>query len=334
MIKKIILSIFCIALCSCSQPLYKDTFIISGTYLEVVSSHKEAAKIVHEEFKRLDKIFNMYDPESEVSRLNTSYDEPLEVSPELIEVLQIAQRVYHLSGGAFDISHGSLYIFWKELIKKGKVEKFPSHQEISQLKELGGMNHLAVRPHDQTVTIKRKGLKVDLSGIAKGYIVDRAVLQLKKSGIDSALINAGGDIYCLGKISYFGSSKRSGPKHWYRKRPWRIGIQDPGSGEDIIHAQELIDEAIATSGNYEQFFEFADKRYSHILDPRTGYPVANNIVSVSVISRNCTAADSLATAFFIMGLEEIQNFFSANPSMIKIFVVAHDGNSERMYVFQ
>lgn len=316
--------------CSCAKPLHKDTFVITGTYLEVISPDKNAAVIVHEEFKRLDKIFNFYDPQSELSKLNNTYNIPFKASPELIEVLKLAHQVSQMSGGAFDPSYGSLYAFWKELIKQGEIKELPGAEKIAELKKLGGMENIEINDKEKTVLLKKEGLKIDLSAIAEGYMVDKAVLKLKAKGIKSAVINAGGDIYCLGT---------NGGK------PWVAGIKDPQEMQGIIENEMLIEEAVATSGSYAQFFELpaasgrglaeggGGKRYSHLIDPRTGYPVDNNVLSVSVITKNCTSADSLSTSFFVMGLDKIKDFISKNPSTMRIFIVTWDKKGKHIYKF-
>lgn len=315
-------------LCSCAKPIYKEKFVILGSYLEVLSASPDAGKVVYAEIKRLDKVFNFYDPHSLLYRLNNTYNTPFKVSKEFIELLKLSQEVNRVSQGAFDVSYGRLYDFWKELIKKGNIQQLPSKEEIERLKEIGGMQNIEIDEGEQSVIIKKEGLKIDFGGIATGYIVDKAVLRLKEKGIRSALINMGGDIYCLGTNG---------------QRPWRVGIKDPEELSGIIEQETLLDEAITTSGNYEQFFELSTKagasgqggkRYSHIIDPRTGYPVENNIVSVSVISKNCTTADSLATAFFVMGLDGINNFLAHTPSTMRIFVITGSGKEKNIHMFR
>jgi thiamine biosynthesis lipoprotein len=303
---------------ACAKPLDKQTFIITGTTLEIISPDKNAALIVYDEFKRLDKIFNFYDPQSELSRLNNSYNTPFRASPELIEVLKLAAQVNLMTNGAFDPSYGRLYNFWKNLIKKGGLKELPAQEGIAELKKAGGMHNVEINEKEKTITIKKEGLKIDLSGIAEGYIVDKAILKLKEKGVKSALINAGGDIYCLGKN---------------KTRPWVVGVRDPQEMKGLIENEVLIDEGIATSGNYAQFFEFNSKRYSHIIDPRTGYPADNNVLSVSVITKNCTSADSLSTAFFVLGLEGIKEFISRNPSTMRVFVVTRDKKGKHIHKF-
>ena len=320
-INLIIVLIFAFTLtgAGCAKPLYKNKFIISGTYLEVSSPDKRAAKIVYREFRRLDKIFNIYDKRSELSGLNKTFNKPFKASDELIELLEKAENIYNLSQGAFDVTYGSLYKFWKELIGNGKPEKFPTLKAIAEIKEAGGIGAIEVDPKKQIVIIKKKGLTIDFGGIAKGYMVDKAILRLKEKGISSAIINAGGDIYCLGMNS--GS-------------PWKVGLQDPKVPSEILEAELLINEAIATSGGYEQFFTFKDKEYSHLIDPRSGYPVDNDLISVSVISKDCATADSLATAFSVLGLEAVEEFISKNPSTMRVFLVRSLGGGKQIHVFK
>jgi len=306
-------------LSSCTKPLYKNQFIISGTYLEVISPYKEAAAICYQEFKRLDRIFNYYDSASEISQLNQTYNEPFVASAELIEALQLSKQIYQESRGAFDISCGALYSFWKDLTRKEKIEEFPSPQTVNELKSLCGMDNIEINAQQNRVTIKKKGLKIDLAGIAKGYIVDKAVAKLKEAGLNSALINAGGDIYCLGKNS---------------DRAWKVGIKNPKYPQSIVESENLINEAIVTSGSYEQFFVYKDERYSHLIDSRTGYPVKTDIVSVSVVSKSCAIADSLATSFFIMGIDGINKFLPRSPYKIKVFVVRFEGDQEKLDILQ
>ncbi len=307
-----------VSFASCTQPLYQDTFVISGTYLEVISPYRSAAGIVYQEFKRLDKIFNLHHSDSEIFRLNATYNLPFQASQEMLELLNLSFELEKLSSGAFDASYGALYAFWKDLIENGPQE-FPDAAKIAELKRTGGSEHIKINAQENTILIDQPGLKIDFSAIAKGYLVDKAVLKLKAYGIKDALINAGGDIYCLGTN---------------RGQPWNVGVRDPQELSEIVSSQVLIDEAVATSGNYEQFFEYQGRRYSHLIDPRSGYPVENDILSVSVVSQNCTTADGFATAFFVLGRDGVREFLSRNPSTMKIFVVASDGEGEHIYIYE
>jgi len=300
-------------------PDHTRSFVLFGTYLDVTSPERGAAAIVYKEFLRLGGIFNLYDPASELARLNATCDQPVTVSPEMIEVLELARQVYTMTHGAFDASAGALFKYWKDLIKKGSIDGFPGPAAVEKMKKLSGMDQIVIDKDRLTVTIKKKGLLIDLGGIAEGYMVDKAAQKLKEAGIHSALINAGGDIYCLG---------------YNHGAPWSVGIKDPDSLEGILESEPLVNEAITTSGDYEQFVEYKGKKYSHLIDPRTGYPVDNGVDSVTVIAKNCVTSDALATAFAVMGERGIESFLKENPSTMRIFLISENNGKKNIRVFR
>lgn len=304
-------------LLSC-QKIYQDKFVFCGTYIKVISPHKEAAKIAQEEFKRLEKIFNFYDPSSELSILNSTYNFPFSASSELIECVKKAKKIYQLSEGFFDVSKARLYNFWKDIIRKRrKIEDFSFLKKTVEELKKDSFSDIVINEKKKTIIIKKKGLKIDLGGIAKGFMIDKVVKRLKKEGIESALIDAGGDIFCLGK---------------YKGGKWRVGIKDPKNKSRIIYSLSLSNQAVATSGSYEQFFEFSGKRFSHLIDPFGGFPVNNNILSVTVVASSATLADSLATAFFIMGYEKTKEFIKRHKDLdIEVFLVLQEDNKEKLY---
>jgi thiamine biosynthesis lipoprotein len=138
------------------------------------------------------------------------------------------------------------------------------------------------------IKFAKRGMGIDLGGIAKGYAVDAAIRVLKEKNVESAMVNAGGDIYVLGR------------KHG---KPWRIGIRHPRRGGEILGIVEVEDKAIVTSGDYERYFFSEGKRYHHILNPKTGYP-ANECQSVTIVAKKATIADGLATGVFVLGPRE------------------------------
>lgn len=295
---------------SCSKPLYKNKFVAAGTYLEVTSVDPRAAEIVYQEFKRLNNILNVYDSSSEISRFNRTYNSPVKVSRDLFEILKLSKQITDSTQNCFDISYGILYKFWKKLINKGKIAALPSRELIEQIREFAGIEAIKIDSDKKTVTITKKGVVIDLGAIAKGFMVDKAVAKLREEGIENALINAGGDMYCLGTN---------------KARAWKVGIKDPKETGTFIEIKELSNQAIATSGNYEQLFRFGGEEYSHLINPKNGYPVSNDIVSVSVIADRAAVADALATAFFVMGKEQIKKFLAKKSYEVKILVVEKSG---------
>ncbi len=302
-IKIILLSL--LFLSSCLGPsLHKDRFFVLGTYLEVLSEDKSAAGIVYQEFRRLDSIFNKYSSDSEIYKLNNNPGREIKVSPELIDLILKSKKYYQLTDRAFDVSKGKLYSFWKEWGENGK--DFPAQEKITRLNDLGSMAGIKVDVKQNTVKLK-EGVSLDFSGVAKGYIVDKAAEKIKKRGINSALINAGGDIYCLGDN---------------RGKPWRVGVSDPLG--KTVKVEEISAQAVVTSGNYRQFYQKEGKIYSHIIDPRTGYPVKRGLLGVTVIADQAWVADILATAFFINGKEFAARFIKDNPSVKAYFVTENE----------
>jgi thiamine biosynthesis lipoprotein len=302
----------------CHRHTEKNNYSVAGTFLEVTSPDKRAGKIVYAECKRLEKIFDFYDPGSELSRLNASFNQPVKVSPEMIGLLRLSRQVYESSGGALDPTQGTLFELWKRRIKD-KSLGLPSPEEVKQAKSCGGFDQVIIDQAASSVTLKKKGLKIDLGSITHGYMVDKAVQKLKAAGIHSALINLGGAVYCLGT---------------HDGQPWRVGIKDPEGLGAVLAGQELRDEALSTSGSYEQYFERAGRRYAHIIDPHTGFPVDSPLVSVSVISANATTSDGLDTAFFVMGLDGIKRFIASRPSTLRIFVLVEENGKKRIHVLK
>jgi len=286
--KPLVLS-FSFALCALSfallygcqnRQLYKDNRLLMGTFVEVTSPHKEAAGIVFTEIKRLENLLSKYNPDSEISKLNKSGS--LEVSPEAFYIIKKSKEFWQKSNGAFDITMGPLVDLWGFTDKKYRLAK---EEEIKRALELIGSDKIILNTDNNMVEFGIPGMKLDLGAIAKGYALDCAVNELKKSGIKSCLINAGGQVYCLGdKFA----------------KPWKIAIKDP-RGRSAIGHLNLKDRSVATSGDYEQYFIKDNLRYCHILNPKTGYPASSGILSVTVIADNGLTADALATAIFVLG---------------------------------
>lgn len=273
-----------IAAAGCGRPLHKESRFLMGTLVEVTSEDPRAHQIVFQEFKKIENIVNLFDPKSELSLLNKSGD--LAVSFELFEVLKAAEKFYGLTDGAFDVTIGPASILWKKAVRAAQM---PSKEEVMSALDEVGFGNVYLNAETRQVKFLKMGTKIDLGGIAEGFALDRSVAQLKAAGISSALINAGGDMYCLGGL---------------RGRPWRVAIQDPRVPKKLAEKVEMTDRALATSGDYEQFFIFENKRYSHIIDPRTGYPADTGVVSATVVAPDALTADVLSTSFLVMGRQK------------------------------
>ena len=252
-----------------------------GTFIEVTCLSESGAKIVFDEFKRLEGIFSNFSDTSEVSRLNKTGR--LYAGTELRALIKESIQVSRESNGAFDITCAPLVDIWKKAIKN---KSLPDKREIKKALSLVGYKKIHLDESAGLVSFRQKNMEIDLGAIAKGFAIDSAIERLKASGINSALVNAGGEIYCLGT--------RSG-------KLWKVAIQDPRKCRDNIATLLLSNKAISTSGDYQQFFEIKAKRYSHIIDPHTGYPVDKGIIQVTVVADDATTADFLSTAVFVLG---------------------------------
>jgi len=274
-----------------STNLHKYHQVSMGTVIEItlVSEDGEAAQKASlqafQEIRRIEQLMSPWIETSDVSRLNRSAGkEWAKVSPETFEVIQRSQKISGLSEGAFDITIAPLIQIWRKARERGAP---PSSEEVKKILNLVNFRNLLTRS-DGKVFLKKKGMAIELGGIAKGYAVDRAFGILASLGYKNLIINAGGDLRSKG---------------FKNNQPWSIGIQHPRSAEKVMATISVSDSAIATSGDYEKFFLHQGKRYHHILNPKTGFP-ADGCQSVIILSKDGMMADGLATAVFVLGTEK------------------------------
>jgi thiamine biosynthesis lipoprotein len=261
--------------------------------------------------RRVDSLMSTYKEDSELSRVNRRADkEAVQISPETAEVVAKAIELSKKSGGAFDITVMPLLEIWG--FAKGREKSVPSQTEIDEKLRLVGYGLIELDPAKREIKLKAEGAMIDLGGIAKGYAVDAAVRSLVANGVDSAIVNAGGDMYCLG-------DKTPG-------QGWRVGVRNPVVENVLLGYVRIADKAIATSGDYENYFIVDGVRYSHILDPRTGRPSASSPHSVTVLADTCTDADALATAVFVLGPKNGHELLEKIPGAEGLTVTG-DGNN-------
>jgi thiamine biosynthesis lipoprotein len=213
-----------------------------------------------------------------------------EISADFLRVMMTAKTIFELSGGAWDATVYPLVNLWG-FGRAGRQRAAPPKQKIAALMPDIGFENILIEPNGALVK-KNKFVTLDLASIAKGYGVDQVAQVIRKSGFNNYLVEIGGEIFASG--------------HRADGKFWRIGINRPridAAFDDVYKIVDLNNQAFATSGDYRNFFEADGIRYSHIIDPRTGYPVSNGVVSVSIIAGNCTLADGLATAVMVMGPE-------------------------------
>ncbi len=280
-----------------SRPrVYKKEFIGLGTFVQVTVKDRKLFSIARRILAQADKDFNNYDSSSQISQINrTAAIKPARAGRDMIKILLACKKYYYLSNGLFDPSAGKLFELWKSFIKHKNPRLMPSKEKIDEAKKNRGMDKIEIDPAGSTVFFKSKGIKLDLGSAAKGFVVDKIRKAFVKQGAKYFLIDAGGEIYAA-------SSGR---------RTWRIGIRNPYSA-GIIKTLVLKNQAVATSGSYEQFFRVGNKVYSHIINPVSGRPAQSGVLSVSVVAKDCLTADILATLFFILGKNQAEDFIKEN----------------------
>ncbi|MFH1189562.1 MAG: FAD:protein FMN transferase [Candidatus Omnitrophota bacterium] len=280
--------------CSYNPPVIEKECLLMGTVVRIqaavgggVGAKKadEAVDKAFEEMVRVEGIFSAYDASSEVSAVNRlAKGEEAKVSAEAFYLINRAIEYGQKTNGAFDITVKPLIDLWAKAKSEGKV---PAEADIREAMEKTGPGSVMLDKSRHTVLFAKSGMALDLGGVAKGYAVARAVKVLKESGIKSAIVHAGGDMYCLGyKVG---------------RRPWKVGIRHPRDSRAIVYELEVKDKSVDTSGDYERYFMIGNKRYSHIIDPRTGMPVGDDIVSVTVIADDPAIGDMYSTALCVLG---------------------------------
>lgn len=264
---------------------FKRTQVLLGTIVGIQVRDTDEQKAddaitkAFAEIKRIDDLFTTYNEESPVSKINNSSDTILKIDEEIYYLLEVCDSVTKISDGCFDVSLDNLTRVWGFYTDNPNL---PTKTEIDSALMKSGWKNVKLIGND--TIIKKKNVGLNFGAIAKGYAVDKAIDILRTSGIESALVNAGGEIKVIGK-------------------KWRVGIQHPRDGRDVIAVVKPDNNSVATSGDYEQFFEVDGIRYHHILDPKSGYP-AKGLRSVTIINQSNTFADALATAVFVMGKDK------------------------------
>jgi len=307
--------------------------LVMGTFARIVavaedlSTARGCIEAAFAEIEKIDKLMSSYKSDSEVSEINRDgFKRAVGVSRPTYEVLQKSIEFSKLTGGAFDITVGPLVDLLRSAEKK---EVVPSEEEIAEAKLKVGYQKLKLDDQNRTVKFIVDGMRLDLGGIAKGYAIDRAVEEMQKGGAIGGMVDIGGDIRC------FGAPPRG-------KNHWLIGLQDPnlvardpGSvTRDLAHERRVTSDglrnglllvlklenaAIATSGGYRRFALIGGKKYSHILNTRTGYS-SDELASVTVIAESAIDADALATAVSVMGPEKGLAFIEQIPDVEAILI--------------
>ncbi len=238
------------------------------------------------EISRIEKLISSWDPDSQTSQINRNAGKhPVKVAPELFDLIERANGISKLTDGAFDITYASMDQIWKF---DGSMTKMPNENDIKASVARVGYKNIELDKANRTVFLKLPDMKIGFGAIGKGYAADRAKALLMEKGVLSGIINASGDMNTWGKQP--------------NGEAWQVAITNPMNKQEAFALLPISEGAVVTSGNYEKFVNFNGKRYSHIIDPRTGYP-SSGVSSVTVFAPKAELADALATSVFVMGKE-------------------------------
>lgn len=291
--RQLLISIFVLS-CSVSlgQQVFKKKQSLLGSPFEitVVASDSilgnQYTDMAIAEVKRIENLISDWIPTSQISKVNQNAGiVPVQVDKEVYDLVERAIAISKLTSGAFDISYASMDRIWKF---DGSMKEMPTPEAIKKSVEKVGYQNIILNPQNTSIFLKNKGMKLGLGGIGQGYIADKIKVLLQVKGCKSGLVNVSGDINTWG-------TQPDG-------KSWTVGIVNPMNKNKVFATFPLEDSAVETSGSYEKYVTFNGKRYSHIIDPRTGYP-ASGIISVSVFAKQTELADALATGIFVLGID-------------------------------
>lgn len=290
-----------------NTPISEKRFFL-GTLVDITLYDKASDELFDEIFNHLKNIeakMTINRDTSEVVDINLNAGKSfVKVSEDTFYVIERGKYFSKISNGRFDISIGPLVKLWNIGSEDAQV---PSEEDITLKKNLVDYNKVLLNRDDKSVMLKEKGMILDLGAIAKGYIADVISDILKEHNVKHAIINLGGNVFAYG-------NKPDGT-------PWRIGIQNPFSPRgDFLGVVNVSNKTVVTSGIYERYLEANGKRYHHILDPDTGYPVENNLGSVSIIANKSIDADSLSTSAFSSGVEKGMKLIEDLDNVEAIFI--------------
>ena len=289
---KFCLFLFLGTLTAFSQITHKKKYALLGSPFEITVVAKDTVEgnfyinSAVNEVKRIENLISDWIPTTQISQVNQNAGiVPIKVNNEVFELVERAHKISKLTDGAFDISYASMDKIWKF---DGSMKEMPSPEAIKKSVERIGYEKIILDTKNKTIFLKNAGMKLGLGGIGQGYIADKVKEVLQAKGCTAGIVNVSGDINTWG-------SQIDG-------KPWTVGIVNPVNKNKVFATFPLVDSAVETSGSYEKYVTFNNIRYSHIIDPRSGYP-ATGIVSVSVFAKQTEIADALATGVFVLGVE-------------------------------
>lgn len=303
-----------VTLYSIAQQPYKRTLKLMGSRFDITVIAKDSVAANNHidtaitEIKRIEKLISSWDANSQTSEINRNAGiKPVKVDAELFQLIERSIGISKLTDGAFDISYASMDNIWKF---DGSMKQMPSPAEITASVEKVGFQNIILNKENGTVFLKLKGMKIGFGAIGKGYAADKAKDLLISKGVLSGIINASGDMNTWGKQP--------------NGKEWKVAITNPMDKNKVFALLPISNGAVVTSGNYEKYVKFNGKQFSHIIDPRTGYP-SSGIISVTVFAPKAELADALATSVFVMGQEAGLDRINQLPK-IECIIIDDKGN--------
>ena len=297
-------------------PFRTNEGLVFGTVYKITYQHADDLQNdIKEAMLEVDNSLSPYNPNSIITHINHNQDTLL--NEHFTHVFELAQRISTETEGAFDITVAPLVNAWGFGFKNS-IEIAPS--VIDSLRQFVG--YQKIKMVDGKMVKEDPRLMLDCSAIAKGYGVDRVARLLDKKGVQHYMVDIGGEVVVKGKNP--------------RMKTWRIGINKPvedslSVNQELQTILEVSGVGMATSGNYRKFYYKDGKRYAHTIDPRLGTPIQHNILSATVIAKDCTTADAYATAFMVMGLEKTKAFCEQHPELNAYLICAGEGESYEIY---
>ena len=308
-----------------SMPFQYNKGMVFGTFYSITyQNDKDLHDEIEAEMKKVDNALSMFNEKSVISRINqeqTNYIDDSEEGRMFLEVYNLAMKISNETDGAFDITVAPLVNAWGFGFKENV---FPDNQTIDSLLQIVGYQKQSFFEDKKGKGIRKnnKSMMFDCSAIAKGYGTDVVARLLEKYGVENYMVEIGGEVVTRG----------INPK----RVPWKIGvnkpIEDSLSKGEIQTVLNVTDRAMATSGNYRNFYYRGGQKYAHTIDPRTGHPVQHSLLSATVLTDNCATADAYATAFMVMGLDRAKQFLEKHPELLVYFIYAKpDGNTDTWF---
>ncbi|MFK7808369.1 MAG: FAD:protein FMN transferase, partial [Saprospiraceae bacterium] len=260
------------------------------------------------EITRIEKLISSWDENSQTSEINKNAGvQPVKIDPELFNLIERAIGISKLTDGAFDISYASMDRIWKF---DGSMKAMPSPKEIKNSVAKVGFENILLNKDSSSVFLPNRGMKIGFGGIGKGYAADQAKALLMAKGVNAGIINASGDMNTWGKQP--------------NGNEWKVAITNPLNKNKTFALLPISNGAVVTSGNYEKQVVFEGKKYTHIIDPRTGLP-SSGIISVTVFAPKAELADALATSVFVMGKEVGLDRIDQMPK-VECIIIDDEGN--------